>query len=349
MSIRHADAAWLNRELTRWLHRRRHPLTATFELCWRCNFRCIHCYLRGQPEPEALELGEVCALLDELAQAGCLALSLTGGEPLVREDFDAILRAAVQRGFLVSVFTNASLVDAARAARWAATPPRMIEVSLYGASPASYELITGSAAAFERTLAGIDRLLEQGLVVSLKAMLQRDLAAEVDAMRALAAERGLGLRIDPGLDPTLDGDPAPTELRIPAAQAARIELADPERVERMRAYHARWQAADASLRESPCGAGYHSFHLDPAGRLMPCLLLREPALDTRSLGFAQAWRELGRCARPAFAPGSACAGCMLQHLCSHCPGLARLGCGPDDEGQPYYHCELAQHRASVLG
>ena len=113
--------------------------------------------------------------LDEMADSGCVGLALTGGEPLIRDDFREILAHAVGKGFVVSVLTNASLVDARLADFMAAHPPRSVEVSLYGGSAEAYRSVTGSAQSFERTISGIDQLLARGLEVKLKAVLLQPL------------------------------------------------------------------------------------------------------------------------------------------------------------------------------
>ena len=319
------------------------PFSGTWELTWDCNFRCQHCYLEGTRRPlEALSFGRMDDLLAQLAQAGCLSLTLTGGEPLLRPDFDRILAAAVGHGFLVNVFTNASLIDENMADFMAAYPPRSVEVTLYGASPGMYERVTGMAAHFEQVLGGIDRLLQRGLFVVLKSVLLASMEEELDQLRALAEERGLRLRIDPGVDPTLSGDDAPTALRIPADRAVEAELADGEHRRDM----ARLMEAAPAESEFACGAGARAFHLDPLGRLMPCLLVREPAIDLAEHSFAEAWALLGQGPAIGFDPGAPCHGCDLHPICSHCPGLERLvrqaGSGRE------HSCQLAQKRANML-
>jgi len=51
-------------------------------------------------------------ILDEVADAGCLWLLITGGEPLLRPDFRDIYMYAKRKGFLITLFTNGTLLDA---------------------------------------------------------------------------------------------------------------------------------------------------------------------------------------------------------------------------------------------
>lgn len=342
MSVLPSQAACFQEGLEDKLRGLRVPFSGTFELTLGCNFRCPHCYLQGLvPAGAELGLGRIQSLLDEMAEAGCLGLTLTGGEPLLREDFAPIWRAAHRRGFVLSLFTNGSLVSEAIADLLAGHPPRLVEVSLYGAGPHSYARLTGRAEHFQASLDGLDRLLARGLSVVLKAVLLSPLAHEADGLLALAARRGLGIRFDPAVDPRLDGDPTPIGLRMDARQAVALELGDSglraERALRLED----WVAQDFA-----CGAGRRAFHLDPAGDLMACMLVRKPRLSVARAPFAQAWRQLGETPPVAFRSASPCAGCGLHPVCSFCPGLEQ---SVERAGQDCsFYCQVARERARVL-
>jgi MoaA/NifB/PqqE/SkfB family radical SAM enzyme len=94
---------------------RRLPITGSVELTDRCNLQCAHCYINlsaadCESRSRELTLGEWRNLLDQIADEGCLWLLLTGGEPLIRPDFLEIYDHAKQRGLLLTVFTNGTLL-----------------------------------------------------------------------------------------------------------------------------------------------------------------------------------------------------------------------------------------------
>ncbi|MBW1807865.1 MAG: radical SAM protein [Deltaproteobacteria bacterium] len=348
MTIRQENHEWFRKRLGEKLSGKRFPLNGTFELTRACNFHCKHCYLQGtQSAEKEMSCTAVTNILDQLAEAGCLGLSFTGGEPLLRPDFADILKHALGKGFLVAVFSNASLIDEKLADLLAANPPRCIEVTLYGGDEKSYQAITGSSRNFLRTLAGIDHLLKRGLKVVLKAVLLAPLVSQAEKMRKLASQRGLGLRFDPGIDPTLTGDQAPLALRPDPDIAIAIELADTERVDKLEKYDRQFSQKNVCDNDFSCGAGFSSFNIDPLGRLMPCLLLREPAVNIALSGFSSGWKQLAEARRPSYPADSACRQCDLTHLCGYCPGLARLGDSPPKD-RSGYHCQVTQARANTL-
>ena len=123
------------------------PLRGMLELTSRCNLKCVHCYLGDQEQYRAqaaseMTTDEVKALIDELVEAGTLFLTITGGDPMMRKDFVDVYRYAAQQGLLVTVYCDAILVTDKVLAAFAEYPPRQVEVSVYGATPAVYESVT---------------------------------------------------------------------------------------------------------------------------------------------------------------------------------------------------------------
>ena len=92
------------------------PISGSIELTFRCNLRCVHCYCNlpmNDPEAIEMELGvdELYQILDQIAEAGCLWLLITGGEPLLRNDFLDIYIYAKKKGFITTLFTNGTLLS----------------------------------------------------------------------------------------------------------------------------------------------------------------------------------------------------------------------------------------------
>jgi MoaA/NifB/PqqE/SkfB family radical SAM enzyme len=337
---------------------RRVPLGGTLELTRRCNNRCRHCYnnlAAGDAAAARRELGtaEVLRLLGEIADAGCLWVLLTGGEILLRPDFLEIYTGAKEKGLLVTLFTNATLVTPEVADHLARYRPFSIEVTLYGATPATCERVTGAAGSFARCLAGIGLLRERGLPLKLKStvsILNRD---EVPAMKRLARDAlGLPFRFDALLNARCDGSREVLDLRLSAEEAVALDLADPERAAALAAFAGRRPAAPAPSSPEPlyrCGGGATAFAVDPYGRLRPCVISAEEGFDLRGGSFREGWEAcLARVRERRRAPGAKCGACGLHALCGSCPAHAALECG--DPARPVdFLCRVAHLRAACLG
>lgn len=142
----------------------RHPTDGTFELTVRCNLHCKMCLFRhDDSENPALMAKELTAtqwieLARQAAEAGTLNLLITGGEPMLRPDFCEIWEGVYQQGFLITLYTNATLVTPRIMETLRKYPPHRIGVTIYGASPETYEKVCGSASAHERMIDGIRQL-----------------------------------------------------------------------------------------------------------------------------------------------------------------------------------------------
>ena len=94
----------------------RDPINATLELTLRCNLKCKMCMFRHSDRENArLAAGELTAsqwadMAQQLFDAGTLNILITGGEPMLRQDFCQIYSSIYRLGFLVTLYTNATLV-----------------------------------------------------------------------------------------------------------------------------------------------------------------------------------------------------------------------------------------------
>ena len=335
------------------------PVSGGFDLTSRCNFRCRHCYLghlTGQTRRAAAELttGQVVDLMSQAADAGCLLLLLTGGEPLVRDDFLDIYVAAKRMGLLITVFTNGSLVSERHLDVFAEYPPHEVEISLYGMSEETYERVTG-VRAFARVMEAVDGLVDRRVRIGLKTMILRENAADIRCMESYARSLGVPFRVDPVVTPRLDGDRGPLAQRVDPEEAAALEMQVEGYREEMARFHAAHFRDEHSLDmgQPPsnklyrCGAGRESFHVDARGLVHPCEM-SPIAYDSGQLGFARCWRSVKSAVEEAvWEEADKCAGCSHILLCGYCPALFALE-GASPAQPPSYLCALGENRSALI-
>ena len=325
------------------------PLHATLALTHRCNFCCVHCYVlpnAGSPKAE-LSTGDWLAVAQEAAAAGCFSILLTGGEPLLRADFADIYLGIRKLGIHVMLFTNASRVDARIIEVLRSAPPRLIEVSVYGATPETYRAVTGRAGAHGEVRRGLARLREAGLPVRLKTVLMQPNRHEFEALRALAAADEPPLRYDAMVQPRFPGDTEVAQLRVPPAEVADLELrAIPELAGQWQAQQERRPASPAGD-EVPlyaCAAGGISFYMSAAGLVQPCVSAVRHAVPWQRGRLLEAFRATRRSVQNLRVPAQhECAACADRVFCGSCPPIAELECG-EEAGKCAYACALARAR-----
>ncbi len=325
------------------------PINGSIEITQRCNLRCTHCYIpmptRQGPRQAELSLAEIQHLLDEIKAAGCLWLLLTGGEPLLRPDFLEIYQYAKRKGFILTLFTNGTLLTPALADHLAEWRPFNIEITLYGYSQATYERITGIPGSHARCIRGIELLLERKLPLRLKTMLMTLNQHELGGMQAFAESLGVEFKFDPILNAGLDGSLLPTGLRLQPDEIVAIEQADPVRSQRWPESIKKSMEQKINFRKFfACSAGKDSFHIDPFGQLSLCITARQPSYDLRSGTFQQGWdsfviQQLER----EYTQNPDCEGCGLRPICAQCPAMVQSELG-HSHGRVEFLCRLTQQR-----
>jgi len=337
------------------------------EVTARCNNDCRHCYinlpagdrLARQSELSLVEIGDIA---DQAATLGAVWCLITGGEPLLREDFFELYLSLKRKGLLVSVFTNACLVAEEHVKLFRKYPPRDVEVTVYGVSAETYERVTrrpGSYAAFRR---GLDLLLGSGLKVRLKAMALRSNVHELPAIARFCRQCTKDyFRFDPLLHLRYDGDSQRNEEiraeRLSPAEIVAIEQADEERADALA------RGCDSLIVPEfahhhcnhlfHCGAGNGSFSVSYDGLLRLCSSLWHPdcLYDLRKGNLAEAWysfipqvRDLRSADREFL---EKCHPCPLVNLCLWCPAHAYLESGRMDAWCEYF-CQVAHARAAAI-
>jgi radical SAM protein with 4Fe4S-binding SPASM domain len=319
----------------------------------------VHCYVNEpasarEVRKRELPLVRLKRLIDEIVEAGSLFLLLTGGEVLLREDFPELYLYALEKGLLVTIFTNGTLVTERMADLFDEHRPEAIEISLYGMTRETYERVTGVPGSYDRCLDGIRRLVSRGLPLRLKTMVVSWNQHEVAAMDAYARGLGLPFRFDSFLNPRVDcGSNRNGELQLSAEQSLALDLGNPERLQELREFCAQFARPEVE-RESEyvysCGAGQTSFTVDPYGQLQMCQLSRKSSFDLRERSFKDGWEGFfpGLRARK-WQGNSVCRSCSLLSLCGNCPGAAEMETGDLEAVVPQF-CTITHARAfAVMG
>jgi radical SAM protein with 4Fe4S-binding SPASM domain len=346
---------------------KRIPFLFDLEITARCNLNCRHCYInlpaadKGAKDRE-LSLDEIREIADEAASLGALWCVITGGEPLLRDDFLDIYLYLKRKGLLVSVFTNATLVTEEHIGLFRRLPPRDIEVSVYGVSKGTYERITRRSGSFGAFLRGLGLLLETGLNVRLKAMYMSSNLHEQHEIARFCRERTWDyFRFDPFLHLRYDGDKTRNReiksQRLSPEEIAALEQSDPER------FQALEEKCDKTIIRgcSPmangqlflCGAGKASFSISYDGMFRLCSSLWHPncIYDVRDGNLTYAWSHFVPRVRDMCSEREeylrSCRVCNLIDLCMWCPANAYLETGQLDSPVEYY-CEVAHARAQAL-
>lgn len=321
------------------------PTAAVLAMTYRCNFRCGHCYALGGCSPER-EMGTDAwlALVDELVDAGCLFLLMTGGEALLHPGFEQVYRHAKRQGLLVSVFTNGAILEDRHFDLFRELPPRAVEMSLYGISSATFGAVTGTLHDPGRCLVAARRLKAQGTRLLLKTVVTKDNHSEFDAIREFADSLVVPFRYDVALMGAFDATRRPDLCRLPVRDAVALEGRDPRRMRRWRRAGARGPLVRGPGLLYRCSAGRSMVYVGPDGALYPCVAAAHRRVEYRPGSFRVAWRSLFQGMSTLMArPDSKCIRCELAPYCDACAAFCQISEGDENQASPYL-CELSAER-----
>ena len=328
------------------------PYVVSWNLTYRCNLACEHCYLDAGGTPlvrtenfaDRSELGteECFKVIDEIAAFApeCLTI-LTGGEPLLRRDILQIVQRAAERGLWVVIGTNGVRITENLAARLAEAGARGLSLSLDALDPDRHDRFRRVRGAWQNTVDGAQILNRAGLPFIVQTTAGSHNRDELDAIADFAHERlaakvwNLYFLVPTGRGQFVS-DMTPGQYDEVLAALYRIqrkydrrmlvnakcaphyiktvlEMGDPET--RTRIY---------SGGAGGCPAGTHYMGIRPNGDVTPCPYLPVFAGSLRSASLTDLWTssELFAGIRRRAALGGRCGECEMNAHCGGCRARA---------------------------
>ncbi len=338
----------------------------SMELTERCNNNCLHCYINLLANDEKVKKKEITfeeikGIADEAAEMGCLSWHLTGGEPLLREDFSDIYLYLKRKGIRVSLFTNATLINSRITSLFKKYPPQNLEVTIYGLSQKTYEAITRNSDSFDAFRQGINLLKENRIRFTLKTAVLPQNFHEIRKMRGFAQSLSgepLGVILKLNLGSRFNhGSKRDTikKLRLSPEKIIEVVKQDEKRYRKdMERFCQKFLGTPGDDRLFICGAGVGGCHIDAYNNFQLCMLLRHSdcVYSLRKRSFKEAWEKFVPRVREIRVNNKEyqekCQQCFLKSFCEQCPAWSWMEHGVLDESVEYL-CEIAHTEARWLG
>ncbi|MBU4418633.1 MAG: radical SAM protein, partial [Candidatus Omnitrophica bacterium] len=311
-----------------------------------------------------LSTEEIKRIVKEAVSLDCLSVRFTGGEPLLREDFEELYVFARKQGLKVLLFTNAALITPHLAELFSQIPPlEKIEISVYGMKKSSYEAATGVSGSFEAAWRGINLLLDKNIPFVVKGALLPSNKTEIDEFEEWVRKIPWMENKPPSYSMFFDlrcrrDDPKKNlvikKLRLSADEGLRVlTRREEEYIKEMQEFCSKFMRPSGDKIFS-CGSGCGSGCVDAYGKFQPCLMLRHPdcvydlrkgSLKDALESFFPKMREI-KATNPEYR--SKCVKCFLKGLCEQCPAKSWAEHGTLDTPVEYL-CEIAHTQARFLG
>lgn len=157
------------------------PVSGWLEITQRCNLNCKFCFMgKYKNKKPDIPKDKIFKIVKELKECGCIEITLSGGEPLVRKDFLEIYQYVKKEGFLITIYTNGTLLTEKVVNIFYRYPPRILYISLHAGSSEGYKKITGRASAFKDVKRGIELLKKKNIQFRIKTLITRINFDEID-------------------------------------------------------------------------------------------------------------------------------------------------------------------------
>lgn len=323
------------------------PLSVQLDLTYRCNEKCVHCYLDHEDHGE-MTTAEIKHLLEQMAEAGVFILTLSGGEIFLRKDFFDILEHARRLMFCVKLKTNAVLIREQTAARLKDLGVESIQISIYSHRPEVHDAITLIPGSLDRSIRAIRFLKSQGLKVVMANVLMTQNMQDYPGVKSLAAELGVECTLDPTVTPMMDGNRSTVSLAVDH-EVLRQVFRDPSLVGDVDEFCAIPGPADTTALESiPCSAGHTACYVSPYGDVYPCVAFPLPTGNVRQQRFVDIWRhseQMNEVRSIRAKDLTTCSSCSHVSACTRCPGLAYME--GDMRGPSTQDCQKSFARTGI--
>lgn len=317
----------------------RYPRAGSIDLTYRCNYRCRHCWLNSRSvineKDNELSLPEITKLVDDARKLGCHNWAISGGEPLIREDFTDIFEYIIKNTNTYSINTNGSLITPKIANLFKNKGNKMI--SLYGSTAEVHDYITRSPGSFDALIQGISYLKESNAAFTVQIIPMRDNYHQLNDMIRLSESLSPYWRFGATwLHLTADGNQRRNreiiEQRIDPSKIVRIASSEnpPEDSGGYEGNRSNLRARIEDRVFINCIFRKNEFHVDPYGEMTFCCFIKDPMLfcSVRNDSFKRCWEEL----LPALSDRvlaneeylKNCGSCELKGDCVCCPAYAYL-------------------------
>lgn len=296
------------------------PVSFYLELTPICNNRCPGCgnaFVEPgqrviQPHDAPLSIEGWREILDQI-KPYARRLKLTGGEPTLHPEFEAIVQEVASLNIPFMLFSNGRWAAPQRLVRFLGELPQFegFLISLHGPNATSHEAFTATIGSFGQALTGVRTAVKAGLPVSLSCVLTRYNWPLVGLMADLAQELGAAsLVFNRYIGPDASNlAPSPEALRVAVQQIVALRAAgQPVKLGNC------LPTCFASTDQAGCLAGLAFFTVDPWGQVRPCNHATLNCGNLRQQSVAQIWHspamEQWRHIQP-----EACQGCPALPTC----------------------------------
>lgn len=275
--------------------------STSWELTYRCNERCVHCFNPGASHVEGdktfrkveeIDTKKIIKTLDDLKKIGVFKLMLTGGEILLRKDLFEILEHVRKQRFSFTIFTNGTLINEDQIQKLKNYYPYRVELSVYSHIPEKHDNITRLKNSWNKTMNTALKLKKNGIEVLIKMIVMKDTISDIAEFQELCKKNDLTAQLDFSMSAGVDGNSYPIKNLLPEPIdliMESFEIESPLNVgtlEKPNSFDAK-----KSVGQYVCGAGRSGMNISAEGNISPCNSLPLEYGNLKNISMSDVWNN----------------------------------------------------------
>lgn len=264
-----------------------------FELTYRCNEKCLHCYNPGATRNDSekstrgtfseLTLNDYKRIIDEMCDAGLVTATLTGGDPFLYNDIWHVIEYLYQKDIAITILTNGQKI-VNQIKQLADLYPRSIRLSLYSENPEIHDKITRKVGSWQTSINTITALREMAIPVVINCVIMRPCVKSYMGLKKIAQSLSCAILFDYCVVDSIDGDVCATHnLRLTPEELLCVMM-DPD-IEPKTKDGEMYSNPAPATKGAPCLAGRGTFAVMPDGKLIPCVSMHMILGDLKRTSF----------------------------------------------------------------
>lgn len=309
------------------------PINVGFELTPYCNFNCKMCYIHDSKlNCSILRKEHWINFAKQAKDLGILFILLTGGEPLLHPEFKEIYCELKSMGMVLTLNTNASLIDEKMADFFKEDLPRRINISLYGTTNEVYEKVCGIKNGFDKVDKAIHLLKERNVPVKINIIATKLNYDNLDEMYEYCKKNDLTVEANSYLYEPLRKSKGKQQYRLEPSKMAIANIKwdeyrfneDIMKARCIDAYEILKKYKEPTTNDTvnlQCRAGTSSFWICWNGNAIPCVNIPIAQISLLENSMVDAWKQI-LYETSEIRVSKKCSECLLRRFCQSCGAIA---------------------------
>lgn len=308
------------------------PFTANIEITDRCNLKCKHCY-RSQESLTLWNLESFEKALIELKRMGTLHVVFAGSEPLMHPEILGFLALIEKYGFVLTLQSNATLLNDDILAALKRCTVKMVFVSLYTDKAELHDFITGHVGSYDKTIEAIIKLKNAGIVVRASVSIFDANEDEVYAVNSLCDELGIKPGYNFKIIPAIESFKDTTSMNA-FDEKKMLEYITDSGLKLYEESIKKSRQKEGLVPKHYCTTGFRSITITYDLNVVICNAFRKVCGSFKEMPLEEIWKnskELNYWRNVSSIVNEKCSSCKAFQYCEPCPAHNYTATGDDSK------------------